>query len=163
MPSGKQILLEVLRDTSQSLTSGSNIEDVAERIRAAMLLHGSTGGEAWNDADDLTWASECDGEGRVLKQGLALKQGYLFLSGLFETIVEPDDIPTHVSSAHPELTRQQYHRATRFMWLVLSSIQWFEELSSVEGDGLDSIQAETIIRSYIKKLNHFREHPEDFR
>ncbi|NNC89739.1 MAG: hypothetical protein HKN82_14885 [Akkermansiaceae bacterium] len=139
------------------------MESTTERIRAAMLVHGSTGSDAWEDADNLAWSSKRDDDGEVLKQGLALKETDLFLSDLFETIVEPDEIPEHVAKAYPDLTPKQYHRATHFMWLVLSSVQWFEELSSVEGGGLDKTEAEKFIRNYTEKLNHFREHPEDFR
>lgn len=163
MPSGKQILLEVLLEASQRKTSDSDIATATERIRAALLLHGSTGGDAWDDADNLTWASERNSDGEVLRQGLALKESDLFLSDLFETIIESDEVPEHVTMAHPDLTPKQYHRATRFIWLLLSSVQWFEELSSVEGEGLDKADAERLIQNYIEKLNHFRDHPEDFK
>jgi hypothetical protein len=139
------------------------MEAACERIRAAMLVHGSTGGDAWDDADNLTWASERNKDGEVHKQGLALKETDLFLSDLFETIIEPDEIPEHVAMTYPDLTPKQYHRATRFIWLLLSSVQWFEELSSVEGDGFDRAEADRLIQTYINKLNHFRDHPEDFR
>jgi hypothetical protein len=163
MPSGKQILLEVLRELSQQRIETSDLETASERIRAGLLLHGSTGGDAWEAVEDVCWSSDYNEAGQVVRQGLALAEEKTFLADLFEETNYPDSIPEHVSRRFPQLTLEKYQRATRFMWLILSSVQWFEELSSVETTPLDPAEREQFIESYIRKLNHFRKHPEDFR
>ena len=42
MPSGKQILLSLLSEYSQNQTPEKQSLEVTERVKAGMLLHGST-------------------------------------------------------------------------------------------------------------------------
>jgi hypothetical protein len=163
MPSGKQILQEVLRELSQQRTDASGLDRASERVRAGLLLHGSTGGDAWEAIDEVSWSSSLNQNGEPTKQGLALTGEKIFLADLFEAIAGTDSIPEHVSREFPHLTPERYRRATHFMWLILSSVQWFEELSSVESGPLDPAEKEQLIEGYIQKLKHFRACPEDFR
>jgi hypothetical protein len=163
MPGGKQILLEVLRELSQQRTDASDLGEASERVGAGLLLHGSTGGAAWEAVDDFSWSSSLNQDGEPTKQGLALTGEKVFLADLFEAVAGTDSVPEHVSREFPHLTPERYRRATHFMWLILSSAQWFEEFSSVESGPLDLAEKEQLIEGYIQKLRHFRECPEDFR
>lgn len=84
------------------------------------------------------------------------------MSDLFETL-EFEKIPAHVAKKFPALAQQEYTRAMEFIWLILSAIQWFESLSSVEREGLmNPAEMEALIGGYRQKLELFRRNPDEF-
>ena len=160
MPSGKQILLSLLQDCSQRLVEGAEIADVTDRLKAGLLLHGSTPDEMWFHAERMTWLSKVE-DGEITKQGLGLKDKDIFLSDLFNYIVWDEDIPRKVKEEIPNITQKEYNSAIHIIGCLLSSLQWYECLSSVENAGnLDQKTSEKLIASYRKKLAAFRENPD---
>ena len=160
MPSGKQILLSLLQDCSQRLVEGEELEEVTDRLKAGLLLHGSTPDEMWFHAERVAWISKIE-DGEITKQGLGLKDKGIFLSDLFEYIVWNEEIPQQVQKEIPNITQKEYTSAIHIIWCLLSSLQWFSCLSSVENAGkLDEYTAERLITSYRRKLAMFRENPD---
>jgi hypothetical protein len=160
MPSGKQILLSLLNECSQRLVEGQDVEVVSEQLKAGLLLHGSTPDEMWFHVDRMAWISENE-DGEIVRQGLGLREKNIFLSDLFECMVS-NEIPDKVIEEYPNLTKNEYNSATSIIWCLLSSLQFFSQLISVENDGnLDEDQAEKLIDGYRKKLEKFRENPDE--
>jgi hypothetical protein len=160
MPSGKQILLSLLNECCQRLVEGQDVEVVSEQLKAGLLLHGSTPDEMWFHVDRMAWISENE-DGEIVRQGLGLREKNIFLSDLFECMVS-NEIPDKVIEEYPNLTKNEYNSATSIIWCLLSSLQFFSELISVENDGnLDEVQAEKLVDGYRKKLEKFRENPDE--
>jgi hypothetical protein len=107
----------------------------------------------------MCWASEQEGH-ETVRQGVALKTHSLFLSDLLETIIAPAEIPPHVSAAYPALTQQEYDHATECIWLMISSLQWFQELSAVETG--DPAERDRMINGLRSMLLAYREDPKGF-
>lgn len=161
MPSGKQILLSLLKDCSQRLVEGAEIEEVTDRLKAGLLLHGSTPDEMWFHVERVAWLSEIE-KGEITRQGMGLSDKSVFLSDLFEYIVWDEAIPRKVKEEIPEITQKEYNSATQIMWCLLSSLQWYKCLSSVENEGhLDKDASEKLLASYRKKLAAFRKEPDE--
>jgi hypothetical protein len=160
MPSGKQILLSLLNECCQRLVEGQDVEVVSEQLKAGLLLHGSTPDEMWFHVDRMAWISENE-DGEIVRQGLGLREKNIFLSDLFECMVS-NEIPDKVIEEYPNLTKNEYNSATSIIWCLLSSLQFFSQLISVENDGnLDEVQAEKLVDGYRKKLEKFRENPDE--
>ena len=161
MPSGKQVLLSLLNDCSQRLVEGGGVAEVTDRLRAGLLLHGSTADEMWFHAERMAWISESE-EGEMVRQGIGLKEKNIFLSDLFEYIVSDETIPDGVKKKYPTLTQKEYNSASRIIWCLISSLGYFPQLASVEDNGnLDTVAAENLLLSYINKLKLFREDPDE--
>lgn len=161
MPSGKQILLKVLSEISQGTVPPGTKEEISEKIRAALLLHGSTASDLWPAVEHIHWGTENDERAQPVRCGITYDG--IFLSDLFEELTRPDGIPPHVACKYPGLSPQRYREAVRFTWLILSSVQWFEELAPVEDEADTNATGDALLANYIQKLQHFRKHPEDFR
>ena len=161
MPSGKQILLRVLTELSQGATRSSANNIVADKVRAAFLLHGSTASESWPAVEHVQWSTEHDEFGASVREGITYDG--IFLSDLFEELIAPDGIPPHVAAKYPGLSPEGYKETLWFIWLILSSVQWFRSLASVEDEADGEARGDALLANYIQKLHHFRKHPEDFR
>ena len=155
MPSGKEILLRVLSELSQGATPPAISPEISDKVRACFLLHGSTASESWPAVEHIQWSAENDRQG-ITYDGI-------FLTDLFEDLTFKDGIPSHVANKYPELSPERYQEAMRFIWLILSSVQWFKCLAEVENEADSKAQGDDLLANYIQKLHHFREHPEDFR
>jgi hypothetical protein len=55
MPSGKQILLSLLRTYSQLGVEDPAREEATDRLKAGLLLHGSTAEETWAKVERVAW------------------------------------------------------------------------------------------------------------
>jgi hypothetical protein len=161
MPSGKQILLRVLSELSQGAPAPSSSPEISDRIRAAFLLHGSTASESWPAVQHIQWDTEHNADGVPIRRGIT--SDGIYLTDLFESLEIRDGIPSHLASKYPGLSPDGYREALRVIWLILSSVQWFGELVSVEDEADSRVRGETLLADYIQKLHHFRKHPEDFR
>ncbi|WP_411846036.1 hypothetical protein AAFN60_21225 [Roseibacillus persicicus] len=157
MPSGKQILLSLISEISQRKSTGLEAPSITEQLRASLLLHGSTAADRWHEVADVEWSTEGDS-----RQGLALKKSGILLTDLFEEMVD-GPIPESVRRAFPALTEEEYSSATSVMWMLLSALQFFDELESVESGGnLDLEERDRMIGSYTEKLKNFYADPNEF-
>jgi hypothetical protein len=159
MPSGKQVLLSVLQKYSQSKQENIDLASVSDRVKSALALHCSTAGETMAKLEKLSWLSESS-ESEVVKQGLGLSKGKVFLSDLFEELIQEDEIPARVKNRFPSLTQEDYSDSLDMIWSLLSSLQYWDELSSVENDGqLDQLESEKLLKTGSKSLKSFGEDP----
>jgi hypothetical protein len=160
MPSGKQILLRVLTELSQGTSPPPTGEEITDRVKAGFLLHGSTADESWPAVERLEWSEGRDKHGEVYRHGITYEG--IFLSDLLEDLITPDEIPAHLAEKYPELSPEGYQEAMGFIWLILSSVQWFSELGSVEEDSDNKVTGEKLLASCMRMLRHYRLPPEDF-
>jgi len=159
MPSGKQVLLSVLQKYSQSKQEKDDLPAVSERVKSALSLHCSTSGETMAKLEKLSWLSESDESG-VVKQGLGLAKEEMFLSDLFEELIEEDEIPARIKKRFPRLTQKDYSDSLDVIWSLLSSLQYWDELSSVENDGqLNHEESEKLLTTGAKTLKSFGKDP----
>ena len=159
MPSGKQVLIDFLSQLAISGPTSDPDGELTDELRACLLLRGSTADDAWPMVEKICWTSQQD-DGKVVRQGVALENHSLFLADLLETITDPDEIPSHVAAAYPTLTLEEYSAATDCMWLMLSSLQWYKELSSVEKH--DPAERDRMTNSLRYMLLSYRQNPDAF-
>ncbi len=107
----------------------------------------------------VSWLSKSD-EGGVIKQGLGLSKQGLFLSDLFEEITAKETIPDHVKKKFPSLSQEDYNSGVDMIWYLLSSIQYWGELSSVENNGiLDPQESKKMLDGYERWMRNFEIDP----
>ena len=167
MPSGKQILLSLLSEYSQKQTPANEIEHVTQRVKACLLLHGSTSNYMWRVTDKLAWLQETDEveeiETEYNTQGLGLAESGLLLSNLFDLMTQTQDIPEDVKEVYPDLTQDAYLAGVHSIWLLLRSLEWSKTYEDVEeGGALDLSAKERLLKSYQRKLIEFKNDPEDY-
>lgn len=167
MPSGKQILLSLLSEYSQKQTSTDELEEVTQRVKAGLLLHGSTSNYMWKATDKVAWVQETveveQTDAEFNTQGLGLADSGLLLSTLFNLMTQAEDIPEDVKEAYPELTQEAYLAGVHSIWLLLKSLEWSKTYKDVEAGGqLDLSEKERLLTSYQRKLIEFKNDPEDY-
>lgn len=166
MPSGKQVLLYFLQKYALKKQKKQDLKEASENLRVAFLLHGSTPKEMWHTVDSIEWGEEiADNSSKVLRQGLKIQNKDIFLDEIFEYMTWNADekIPEEVSTKYPDLSQSEFYFATRIMSLIFSSIEWSDLFSEVEDNGeLDFNKLESYLKSVRKKLNLFREDPENY-
>lgn len=167
MAIGKQILLSLLSEYSQKKTSKQQLGKVIERIKSGLLLHGSTAKFMWPTVEQLTWVEQTpdieQGDDEVKKQGLGLKDTDLLLSDLFGLITENEEIPGNIKEIYPELTKEAYQAGTHIIWSLLKALEWSKTYEDVENSGtLDTNEKERFLTIYQKKLEEYRNDPEDY-
>ncbi|MFL0801196.1 MAG: hypothetical protein K6L80_12145 [Agarilytica sp.] len=156
MASGKQILLSVLTDLSQSETPLEALEDSTAKFISAFMVHASTSDENWNFATKFKWLSQSDEDGLV-RQGVGLEKGSLFLSDFVEKLTENSQIIDSISASMDGYTSEDVESCLSFIWYLLSANQYWQELTSVENGGvLEQAERELFIRNYKDKLNNYR-------
>lgn len=157
MPSGKQILLSLLRTCSQLGVDPKSQSEATERLKAGLLLHGSTADETWAKVERVAWLRT----ERV--QGLGLARTGTPVLAILEALVGEEVMPERVAQKFPEISQQDYEAAVFVLWALVSQVSFFEELKSVENGGdLDVAASERQIDSYRPKLAAYREDPDEF-
>jgi hypothetical protein len=153
--SGKQVLNKILYDLSTKLINNKELSLATQKLRAGLLLHGSTSEENLELVSKLVWSSSHeDDTGEVWRQGIATKNGNIFVSDLFETIIENETLKESVMKEYPELSSMDYDAGMFAIWLLISSVQMFTELLPVEVD--DDIDLDEWVSAVITKINiHF--------
>ena len=152
--SGKQVLLRILYELSTHALPEPSLPDASGRLRAGLLLHGSTAEESFEHAARLKWCSESDEDG-VRRQGAGTSGG-VFVSDVYEDMIEMPGLSQHLVQRHPELTLEDVEACEWFMWLIISGVQMFSQLNVVEENG--EIDVDTWVESVLKKYdNHFRD------
>ncbi len=167
MASGKQILLSSLIESSQKFQKEGETESVSEELKAGLLLHGSTASFMWKMVEKLGWINQrivIDEEvGDIEKQGLGLAKQNVLLSVIFEKITDNEHLLETVKSDYPAIEKEDLEAAIHIIWLLLKSLEWSKNTESVEDNGkLDLKEKEHLINSYKRKLNDYREDPEDY-
>ena len=115
----------------------------------------------WFHVERMSWISETE-KGEIIKQGLGLKKNNIFLSDLFEYIIWDEKIPEKVKLEYPNLSQKEFNSAIHIIWCLLTSLQFFSQLNSIENNGdIDKEAAEKLIKGYREKLEKFRENPDD--
>ena len=130
--SGKQVLLDALRALSTRLTPDEELPAASRWLRVGLLAHGSTAEESFEKVSRLVWASEQDERGTVVRQGVATRSG-AFLADVLESIFEVPEVANHLRSVHG-LSDEEIEAAEHALWAVLSAVQMFSELRSIEVD-----------------------------
>ncbi|NES85805.1 MAG: hypothetical protein F6K10_32895 [Moorea sp. SIO2B7] len=162
MPSGKQILQSVLAELSQSEQTEDSLDFISDRVRAALLINCSTASETWFTVEKMGWISEYEDD-ELIKQGLGIKSKRIFLSDLFEYLVEDGIIPESVKRRFPDLSQEEFNDATFIIWHILSSLQYWKELSVVENGGVLALKdREKMIESYLRELSLFKENSYEY-
>ena len=159
MPSGKQVLLDVLGNLSQKATESSACEEVSETLRAALCAHRSTSSEAMEQILRTQWKSDSI-DGEVLRQGIAIGSSGVFISDLFEELIQNRDMPTHLRERFPELSQADYESGLDTIWALLSAVQFWKELESVENSGdFEREASERVLDGFRSWLKSYREEP----
>jgi hypothetical protein len=152
--SGKQVLNHILNELSTRLTPESKLSEATDRLRAGLLLHGSTSDETYESVGRLAWASSKDDDGDINRQGIVIANGNVFISDLFESIIEVPELKHEIMKQYPNLTPDDYEAGIFAIWLVLSSVQTFTNLLPIEIDK-SRIDANMWVESMMK---HYRNH-----
>ncbi len=159
MPSGKQILLKTLQEVSQKKQEKSSLLEITEKIKCALMLHCSTSGSSIKQIEKLAWLSKNEGP-KVEKQGLGLKHNGIFLSDLFEELISPEKVPENIKVRFPDLAEKDYFDGLDIIWSLLSSLQYWDELSTVENKGvLDEEEADKLLNATSEHLVTYRNEP----
>ena len=153
--SGKQILGRILAELSTKITDDNDMGNATQRLRTGLLVHGSTAEESYEMASRLAWSSSKDKLGSVWRQGIALSHGNYFISDIFEKMTELPELKEWLLSAYPDLDSSDFEACTWAIWLVLSSVQMFEELLSVEVDDVHKIDLEHWVEVYTKHYMYY--------
>lgn len=168
--SGKQVLNRILAELSTKITPEEGLGEATDRLRAGLLMHGSTADQTFEDVSRLSWVSshgvvryrcESDGDDElgVVRQGIAVGGGTVFISDLFEAMMESPQLKQEMLKSHPELESADYDAGVFAIWLVVSSVQTFTGLLSVEIDS-SRIDVGAWVDSMMKHYHHYFDHPE---
>ena len=166
MKSGKQILLWLLSQYSQKFINKDEIENISNRIKAGLLLHGSSSEEMFEIVEKTTWITkdlihiENDNVENNLghyRQGLGLKKYNLLLEELFELIIDENKIPKGLKNEYPGITLDDYQAGIHLIKLLLFATEWNRNNNDIEKETPDTEIAEKLINVYINQLNLYRE------
>lgn len=172
MASGKQILLSLLQEYSQKKMNGEELAEATDRIKAGLLLHGSSAHYMWGLVERFGWLNKNELiddeergeiEGNVECQGIGLAKSKILLSDLFSVMLNNETILETVQEAYPEIDKEEYEAAIHIMNLLFAAVEWHPFFESVENNGkLDTEEKEYLINAYRRKLKEYREDPEDY-
>lgn len=167
MPSGKQILLSILKELSQNNESTLNQES-SDNVKAGFLLHGSSASYMWPLVEKLSWQKiteedwQEDGDpNKTIKKGIGIEQG--LLSDLFDVMWEENEIPDTVKERFPTISTEDFNAGMTAIKLLLTSLEWHSSLNEVENEGeLETTARTTMMDNYKRKLKEYRIDPEDY-
>jgi hypothetical protein len=149
--SGKQVLLEIVRGLSTRKLLDDQLADATQQVRAGLLLHGSTAEESFEHMSHLGWVSREDEWGRK-RQGIGSGSGVLLTEFLGQLLGAPN-LEAHVRGALPSLSSREYLALEHALWCVVSALQMYEELNSVEMD-VDDLDIEGWVANLTAKYEH---------
>ena len=148
--SGKQVVLELLRELSEKKVKSSELEFVSKKVRAALLMQGSSSEENIKFVKRLCWAQELDESGNVERQGLATMDG-LMVSDIVEEIFLCPQLLSHLNKEFPALSEKDFEAIEFGVFVLLSSLQMFIDLLEVEQE-FDKEAAEKAVAIWVDKL-----------
>ncbi len=140
----------------------SDLPDATERLRTGLLLHGSTAHESFESANRLTWGSSKEESGEVWRQGIALQKNNYFISDIFESMIEHPELKKMILAEYSNMDDEDYEASIWAMWLVISSVQMFEQLLSVEVADEQEINLDEWVASYSRHMKGYLEEKEKF-
>lgn len=154
--SGKQVLLQILSELSTRVTPEHDLAEATRRLRAGLLVHGSTADESFESASRVTWASGHDEDGVLEQQGIAIGEAKVLLVDLFNTIFSMKGLEHHVTHAHPGLSPRDFEALRWTMWLLVSSVQMYSWLVGIEDT--DGVDVDVWVEQYSQKYDfHFKD------
>lgn len=165
MPSGKQVLLNFLQEFSQRPVDDEEADEVSEKLRIALLLHGSTPDSMWFHVDRMAWVNFCDPTfTESITQGLGIKNKSLLLSDILIRILDKAEDDENYRQEFDELSNVEYKSALEIIRLLITSTNFYSGLHQVEQDSPDEYKrsVEKSLKSYHSKLDLFRKDPGDF-
>lgn len=132
--SGKQVLNLILLELStRLLRTRKQLAQATEKLRAGLLLHGSTADQTVNDVGRLVWASSQDENGNIWRQGIATTKG-LFISDVVERLLDAPEIRAKALALFPEADSADYDAISHAIWLLVSGQQFFACVHAAEID-----------------------------
>jgi len=133
-----------------------------ELLQSALLFHQSTADETWAKVANTSWLAQYNEDGPV-REGLGLAQEGIFLSDLIEQLIEEAEMSPSTQRRFPTLSKQRYVEALESIWHLLSALQYWEGLSSVEKGGyLDLAERDEMLEKMLSKLKMYRADPEAY-
>ncbi|HEY6530422.1 MAG TPA: hypothetical protein VIZ65_17170 [Cellvibrionaceae bacterium] len=151
--SGKQILLKILTGLSTQLTADAELESATDKLRAGLLLHGSTSDENYQCVKNLQWANSYDEDQVIWRQGIATTDGQVFISDLVESLMDVPNLHDSMLAEHPNLTKEGLEAGLQAVWLIVSAVQMYSQLLEVEiADA--NIDVEKRVAVMMKHFNH---------
>ncbi len=132
--SGKEILLSILGDLSTKQLKREELPDATSRLRAGLLLHGSTAEESFESASRVIWASEENNDG-VQRQGIALANGMTFITDLYDRVFTHPELKSWVLAGFPDIDEKDYDAFEWTLWLLVSMVQMFPRYIPIERSG----------------------------
>ena len=166
MKSGKQILLWLLSQYSQKFINRDEIENISNRIKAGLLLHGSSSEEMFEIVEKTTWITKdlihieknnVENNLGHYRQGLGLKKYNLLLEELFELIIDENKIPKGLKKECPGITLDDYQAGIHLIKLLLLAVEWNKTNNDIEKETPDTKIAEKLINVYINQLKLYRD------
>lgn len=151
--SGKQILLKILTQLSTQLTAESELENATRKIRAGLLLHGSTSDENYQCVKNLQWSSSYDEDQVVWRQGIATSDGQIFIADIVESLMDVPNLRDSLLAEYPGLTAKGLDASLQAVWLIVSAVQMYSQLLDVEIDE-SQIDIEKRVAVMMKHFNH---------
>ena len=164
MKSGKQILLWLLSQYSQKFINRDEIGNISNRIKAGLLLHGSSSEEMFEMVEKTTWITKdlihienIENNLGHYRQGLGLKKYNLLLEELFELIIDENKIPKRLKKECPGITLDDYQAGIHLIKLLLLAIEWNRANNDIEKETPNTEIAEKLINVYINQLKQYRD------
>lgn len=165
MPSGKQVLLNLLQSYSQQAVNESDLDEASENLRVAFLLHGSTAGDMWFHVERIAWQSAYDESNKLLRQGLAIGEEPTFLSDALIRILDKAAEDPGYRKEFDELNDYEYATTLHLLKLLSTAVDFNASLNTVEIDSHSSEYQQSLEKSltaYKTKLKNFRSNPKEF-
>ncbi len=163
MPSGKQILLSVLTELSQHAEGTGRPSDATDALQSALLFHQSTAEETWPKVANTCWLSETEADGVLVREGIGLGHEGIFLSDIVEQLRMESVMPASVRARFPSLSQERYGEALETIWDLLSALQYWNQLSSVEDGGHLSLEERNLmLGNMLSKLHLHKADPHDY-
>lgn len=153
--SGKQIFLMILQELS---TQVSEPDDASERLRAGMLLHGSSSVDSMRLVDRVSWKDKTDADGDQSSQEISLGEGEgRFLTDLFNDVMWDHELEAFVRSRAPHLSSEQWNDFVTVLWMLVSAVTMQRRSLAVEHRS--PVDVDGWVESWRAKLDLFREDP----
>lgn len=125
MPSGKQILIDELFKLSVQELPAEREASVSERVRAALLLHGSHTPDNMDCVSSLSYKKLSNHEhGPHEQQGIVLNKTGELLSDFISHLANIKAMPEELQAKYPALDTDDYWAALHAVVLILKALEW---------------------------------------
>lgn len=163
MSSGKH-LIDLILGYSQSGIREHDYHAATDRIKAALLIHGSSSHTMWKTVEHLTWIDETARDSTIKRfshpRGVGVRDGDIRLSELLGIMSEDIKLSEQMRADYPGLTQESLDAGLQIIWLLLRALEGSDMDSNP--DGSDKDVWEKRIKNYERKLKEYRVDPEDY-